>query len=254
MRTLVTVDFDFFVPEEADWDLGHQENLLFLKMLWGTRGGLIDKMRTTGEEKGFWKLLRGQGRFKRRMWVSDSHLYAFVVSVGFDRVVSFDAHHDCWESSRKGSVMCDDWLRVWLEEKKGRRATWVRPDWLKKGLCELPKDMTGRVDVVHGLKGLDLGLDGLVSVHVCRSGCWVPPWLDGAFSGFVEGFGGGLDKVVKLQDGEWDPMEERWTPKDLQDARESEARVRTMLSGMAVGEVSSGDFAKGMREEQKVGR
>ena len=247
VKTLVTVDWDFFVNERPEWDMGHRENLLFLKMLWSTRGGLVDKMVTSGDEDGFWSRLReelavsGKGRLLEPLWVSDSHCYAYSLLEGVSRVVLFDAHHDCW-TGENGQVMCDNWLRTWLKGSSRRKATWVRPPWLNAKVCRLPEDMEGRVEAVTYGKGMELALEGLVAVHACRSGCWTPPWLDKAFLGFLEGFGNGLEGCCRLQEGEWDPMAERWTEKDLAEALDGEAKVRSMVAGMRTGSVPSGNF------------
>jgi hypothetical protein len=210
VKTLITIDFDFYVPERPEWDLGHSESLLFLKMLWASRAGLIDEMKTDGNEKTFWKWLGGQVNLKKNVpfYVSDSHCFAYALLDDVDRVITFDAHHDCWADSAKG-VYCHNWLRVWLEGGKGRKAMWVKPGWLGAE-CTLPEDMAKKVKVETYTEGLDLGLEGSTIVHICRSGCWVPPWLDKAFLGFLRASGRGLGDMTVQQDGEWNPMAERW--------------------------------------------
>ena len=139
--------------------------------------------------------------------------------------------------------MCDNWLRAWLKGSKRRKATWVRPGWLGNGICDLPEDMAGRVDVVDWREGLDLGLGGAVGAHVCRSGCWTPPWLDGAFLGFLEGFGGGPGAACPMQDGEWNPLRKRWDENELAEAVANAAQMRAVTGRMAAGSVPSGSFA-----------
>jgi hypothetical protein len=237
------------------WDLGHRENLLFLKMAWGARGAFVGEMRLTGDEVGFWKRTGMKRRGVEPLWVSDSHRFAHSLTAGVGRVVLFDAHHDCWEGD-KGFVSCENWLRAWLEGSKRRRAVWVRPGWLEKGACEVPEDLRDRVDVVEGLEGLeglDLGLEGPVTTHVCRSGCWMPPWLDKAFLGFLEGWGGGLEGVLDMQEGEWKALEPRWAEKDLERALEEARRMGEFAEVCRKKEhtivgMPSGDFARGMVE------
>lgn len=263
MKTLITIDWDYFVPEKVEWDLGHRENLLFLRMMWGTRGSLLDQMKTSGAEVGFWDWLRKRANLNKAgcLFVSDSHAYVYPVLKGVSRVVLFDAHHDCWESepggTSKNGVYCHDWLRVWLKGSKKRRATWVKPDW--QDACTLPDDMKDRVDVVGLSEGLDLGLEGSLRLHVCRSGCWTPPWLDGAFLGFLNGFRGDLDGTTRLQEGEWDPLVERWTSEDLKGVLENQAKIQEMAGHMkgrwrdniSIGSIPSSDFLNA-KVEQKV--
>lgn len=226
--------------------MGHQESLIFLKMLWASRVGLYDKMNTDGNEIGFWNQFKGV-KFTSPAWVSDSHAYAYSLLRGVNRVVIVDAHHDCWESDslgvdkREKQVYCHNWLRAWLNGGKTRKALWIKPEW--QDACELPKDMEKKVEVVVYSKGVDLGLEGSVTPHICRSGCWVPPWLDNAFRGFVAGFAGLQKGVVPMQDGDWNPLMNRWTEEDLKQALEAEKQMREMQARfMKTGTVRSSEF------------
>jgi hypothetical protein len=251
IKTLVSIDFDFFVPELPEWDFGHRESLMFLKMLWASRVSLINKMKTDGNEVGFWEQFKNV-KFDYFKWVSDSHSHAYNLLNGVSRVVMFDAHHDCWEADSLGidkkdkNVYCDNWLRAWLEGGKGRNALWVKPGW--QDACDLPKDMAKRVKVVTYSKGLDLVLEGSVELHICRSGCWVPPWLDKAFLAFLKASKKGLKDVRVLQDGEWNPIAERWSEKELEKIKAGEAQMQAKLHQMRVMTMKSGDFVHGMEE------
>lgn len=235
MKTLLTVDWDYFCPEKPEWDLGHSESLAFLDMMWRTRFGLMDKITTNGAEKGFWKALGTFGKGTALTYVSDSHIFAYGLLSGIDHVLIVDAHHDCWKEDSLGvekaqrKVYCHNWLRVWLSKSKKRSATWLVPAW-SEGQFSLPDDMKGRVDVIHSIeKWGDKPID---RVHVCRSGCWTPPWLDRKFIEFVEERGG---IPIKQQDGHWNPMVERWSEADLAEVRAREATIQNALKGMKVG-------------------
>ena len=250
----------FFVPELPEWDIGHRESLLYLKMLWGTRIWLMDKMKTDGNEKTFWAWLGSRVDLKKAsFFVSDSHCFAYNLSSGVNRIISFDAHHDCWKNtSKEGEVFCDNWLRVWLEGGKRRKATWVRPDWLDKEILPLDKGIADRVEVRDFGQMDDLRLEGSVIVHICRSGCWVPPWLDKAFLGFLMASGRSLERMSVMQEGEWNPMTERWSEDDLKEVLANEERVRHMreemeylgseLEQVKTGVMKSTDFVNGMVE------
>lgn len=254
MKTLISIDWDFFVPEDPAWDMGHQENLLFLKMLWSTRGHLIDKMLTTGEEKKFWPKIENLAPSLKhaKLYVSDSHCYAFNQAVSVDHILLIDAHHDCWGNSPGyldcKSVMCHNWARIWLESNPRHKLTWVRPSWQKASNYPLPKDLKGRIDVVNGLNGLKQPIEGTTSLHVCRSGCWTPPWLDKQFAGFLEGFTGHNRGVIRLQDRDWDAMVCRWTDKDLADAIEQDKQIQIQMNAMRVGQISSNEFINAKME------
>ena len=97
MKTLLSVDFDFCVPEDPNCDLGHYETEDHLDMMWRARGGLLDTIKTNGEEEGFWASLGGSIDGVRSTYVSDSHMYAYRLLKGIDHIVLVDAHHDCWD-------------------------------------------------------------------------------------------------------------------------------------------------------------
>ena len=79
-------------------------------------------------------------------------------------------------------------------------------------------------------------------LHVCRSGCWTPPWLDEAFVAFVKAYGKDLKKANLLQNGEWNPLKARWSKADLKKALANEAKIQMKLREMAVGTMKSSSF------------
>lgn len=253
MKTLLTVDWDFFVEERPEWEFGHQESLLFLKMLWETRINMMGHITTTGQEKGFWDRIGKSGE-DYMTWVSDSHAYVWGLLKGVNHVVIVDAHHDCWNGDSLGidksvkQIYCHNWLREWILGGNGRKATWVRPEW-SKDQFEVPKDLKGRIKVV-GLDD-DWGVNLFDRVHVCRSGCWTPPWLDQKFKDFVSNR---WQPVHTLQDGDWNPMESRWTAEETERLLNQDKDTRAELkriNGMAIGSISSNAFLNG-RVEQSV--
>jgi hypothetical protein len=105
------------------------------------------------------------------------------------------------------------------------------------------------VEVVTWHKGLDLGLKGSVVTHICRSGCWVPPWLDKAFLGFVEASTGSLRKAIPMQDGDWNPLKERWTAQDFENQLENEKKVQEIMKTKLIS-VNSEKFLNCKVEQQ----
>jgi hypothetical protein len=57
--------------------------------------------------------------------------------------------------------------------------------------------------------------------------------------------------MAVLQDGEWNPLAERWTEKDLQDVLAQEAKVQQALNKMRIGTINSSNFLN-CKVEQKV--
>lgn len=218
-KVLVTVDFDYFVPEDPAWDMGHQETPLFLDMIWQSRGALIDKMKCDGNQEGFWDRIGLRGFPK--VFVTDSHTYGFHVAnrVGADHVVMVDTHHDCW-SIRKGETFgCDNWLRTWLRQNRRRTALWHRPLHSQFAMPE----RCSRLEL-SGADEVRVEPADVVGIHICRSGCWVPPWLDEDFIKFVNDLE--ADEVLNPEFGQiWDCMKPRWTEAHYESARETCAKM-----------------------------
>ena len=228
MRTLISIDWDFHVPEDLFWDLGHRENLFFLHMVWSLRMGLYAKIKTSGTEKNLWDWLRARVNLDGRMLaVSDSHASAYSLAEDVDHVTLIDAHHDCWVGQDSKGIYCDNWLRQWLKGDKKRRILWVMPRWQTKAF-ELPHDVKQRIDVVEFSEDLKLSGTSSRFVHVARSGCWTPPWLDDAFLDFLKGFGRPLKEALVMQDGDWNPLKRRWDKETLERSLESHRQHKAL--------------------------
>lgn len=219
---LLSIDWDTWIPEDPRWEFGHAETYMFATFAWLTRGYAIDEMTTTGEEQTFWQRLQKRTKYLSTyptLLVSDSHamMGSVLNTYDADEVVLIDAHHDMWPVDCEGSYTCSDWLRVWLEEDKRNRAHWIQPKW-SKGYVEIPTDLKKQVRHTW-LPTMEKLLPTTPPsvIHVCRSGCWTPPWLDAAFIDFVSG--AGLHTITLQQDGWLDPMVERWSETERQGAR-----------------------------------
>jgi len=237
VSVLLTIDWDFFVIEKPAYDLGHQESLLFQNFIWKTRYNLRYKMGTTGEEERFWEILRCHFKFCGGIApkVSESHVFGYAAAQGCEGVVLFDTHHDCWDTQEGQKIHCDNWLRAWLEEVPTRWAVWVYPEHAKAlGAPEIPSDMEDRVDRVSWelfKKRPDLipRHEPIGDVHLCRSGCWTPPWLDEKFIDFFSE-GWSPDDFEVMQTGDWNPLKCRWTDKDEAEAKAHFERVEAVMS------------------------
>lgn len=206
-RTFVSIDWDFFVPERVEWDMGHQETSYHLNELWLAWGHLFAVMRTTGQEKDFWKRLPFKLGVKDLVSVSDSHLHVTddYRLAHAQHLVLVDRHHDVFTDHTGGHrVDCGNWVRWWLDCGKKRTVTWVRPN-DKFVFCEVPKHLKSRVKTVRTFPAIKPPM----GVHVCRSGCWTPPWLDAAFVRFVKASDATLHP---MEDPKWcDPLKLRFS-------------------------------------------
>lgn len=213
---LLSVDWDYFFEHKGgtadpDWhlyDWGHQDTGFFRDALWGTRAStFIANGRalpgTTGEEADFWKRFT----FKKgaKLYLADSHACAASNEVcgrsrraalarwTWGQVWNYDAHHDAgyakgqvFKAATEGRWGCDDWMGLYscfthdLHVRYPRWAAW-------KLEAEPEPDCAVNREVDDGLSPTEPDGTPVVfdSVFVCRSGAWVPPWLDEDFARFV---------------------------------------------------------------------
>lgn len=216
----ITIDWDYFVIYDNMWDLVHTESLFCLTTMWQYRKHLMNEIVSSGEEKTFWPWLYEHLNINSLCaTLSDSH--ACIVDndnlwTQCDTLLLFDQHHDCWDTSdnnrdKGGRIIhlrCDCWGRAWLEENSERRMIWVYPDHLDACAWEDIRDL-GEQLITVPRKKFDITEYSewcIGGVHVCRSGCWSPPWLDKVFLKFIED--SGLQTSV-TQDGVWNPLQPR---------------------------------------------
>ena len=209
--SLLSVDFDFFVQEDPMWDLGHIENEFFMDFMWKARPHLFGQMKAEGHE-GFWDRLRASFIFGDEAFVSESHLEAHNLIKPFKQVILIDAHHDCWEKADPLNITCDSWAFYAAKEMKCD-IIWVHPSWVDPQTMEVPGSVRGKVRTMT----LDALLENfseykIDTVHICRSGCWIPPWLDQEFIDFVRG---GFPEATTV--GRFEPMKKRWTDTDIKE-------------------------------------
>jgi hypothetical protein len=213
---VLTVDWDFFVPEDPMWDIQHKEALFWLDPLWSlARMNLIEEMITNGQECGFWDWVRSWADIDgAALFVSDSHSCAYPVVQNAKQVILVDAHHDCWPSKMLNVVQAHDWLGYWLEQSPSRKAIWIHPDDAFHSAYPLPLN---KINVVSEIPYKPKSMENvrLDVIHVCRSGCWTPPWLDQAFVDFLAEIEAQTCTAHSLQSGEWDPTKLRWTEQEL---------------------------------------
>lgn len=257
---LLSIDWDFMVPERGEWDIGHQESPLFLDMLWAHRYHLRDKMLTSGDEADFWHHVYANLKFQRDIvpYLSDSHAYGYQAAQGCEGVFLFDAHHDCWDTQKGDQVHCDNWLRVWLEEVPTRWAVWVYPEHAKwQGAPNFPEDMQGRLDAVSwetfkNSPSLVPRHEAIGAIHICRSGCWTPPWLDKAFIEFIADPVDAVNDAVVMQDGAWNPIKPRWDAEKEAQAKSVQEQIEEMMGQMKVVKGATSETFRNGRVEVSI--
>ncbi|MGV8847244.1 MAG: hypothetical protein ACOH1Y_11785 [Propionicimonas sp.] len=215
MANLLVVDWDYFfarpelcAPSTGDHDVdalrwafdwGHAETGFMVNGIWMFRAG--DLLRSLGElpgSNGKWRTFWDRFTIDpaASVHVSDSNLFSGLerpVSGGpFEKVSVYDAHHDSGfngetlaEFVRGGVLSCENWTLAHVTLGTEPSNVHVRyPPWRAYAL-ELEPAPGVPVD-----RAVDdeLPLTGVVfdAVSVCRSGAWVPPWLDQEFVDFLD--------------------------------------------------------------------
>lgn len=211
-RTLLTIDWDFFVPENPQWDWGHPvQDAVVTHMLWQARcsafacqsQNLQQLLTTNGLEKEFWSAILPRVSMTAAstvLTVSEDHSVAFELAITANarHVLSFDAHCDLgYNSALAPEIKIDNWLAHWLLADPRNTATIVLSD----TSVELK-----HLDILHESTKARLGVAvlkrikfrswtewlattkttwALSAIHVCRSPEWTPPWTDKALNNFL---------------------------------------------------------------------
>lgn len=218
---LLSIDFDFFVRENPLWDWGHTESPFHRDLMWPIReagfvgGDLRAEMdpntHSNPKPAEFWSALSAAGLDLRgaRVAVGDSHLWGLPFFLGVPtagkqcagkRVVHVDAHcdlgyhtsrHALQRSVAEGESDCASWLYTFMVNRKNLSLDVVYPAW--KGLEEINDHLPWRKTAVAKRTrwsvfgdNPDLFSERVEAVYICRSGAWVPPWLDQTFIDLVK--------------------------------------------------------------------
>jgi len=211
---LLTVDWDYFFLDKLDsgepdcllYDWGHKETQLFINSLWEIRASgflryNLPLPQTTGEDLAFWDNFQ----FSRGaiLYYAESHSFIVDPTVrrGVTEIWSFDAHQDAGYGRELSlsRVTCEDWLAHYHD--LGITNLHVRyPLWQKQALENEPPIPIDQKFVGPG-ETSNLIFD---RIFICRSGAWVPSWLDGKFDNFVRACPVGK-KICTEEEGKLSP-------------------------------------------------
>jgi len=191
MKTLLSIDWDFFFPDVAPYDWGHIESPLFYETIWITRCAsfnlltkqlAIDTMLPDQELlKSFWeKTVSGK---PKQVFIADSHLelYKVLEKVGPCLIDNFDAHHDFGYSDSFMQIDCGNWARKAMEYDLNPSYQLFYPEW-RKECPETLKIKSGLFSIFFGLKKAPTHYD---YIFVCRSSAWTPTWADTEWMKFI---------------------------------------------------------------------
>jgi len=83
---------------------------------------------------------------------------------------------------------------------------WHQADWSADS-CSLPDDLTALERGQIALNEFPDEFD-VVDLHVCRSGCWTPPWHDAQFLEFIKDAPTSVRLPMQIDD--WCPFDDRY--------------------------------------------
>ena len=215
---LLSVDWDYFIRTQIDNGGSYLENNKNRINLWYKRY-ILCKARGTDIRKSyflspeveiFWENIKKHFCFDNdvKAYVSDSHALSYDIAKkkGCRSVYLFDAHADLGYGglpSLKFEVNCANWLGKLLKERMIKEADIVYSPYTAEK-PELFKPFN-KIYPIRYPDMNDLGAGIRVSaVHICRSGAWTPPWLDGKFTRFVQALGIPY-KLINCPARKWDP-------------------------------------------------
>lgn len=180
-RRILSVDWDYFFPDEFDFDWSHTERMAFmLEGIWYIRayshsmkGDLAIDVFNPKIPDNFWKKVCPRKPYL--LAVAESHEDLAKLITDGDIVYNFDAHHDCGYHSDE--LDCGSWAK----SDKISEYHLIYPSWRMKASegnnCIL-RPMTVHYDIPTELPRFHM-------VFVCRSSAWTPPWADKQWMDFV---------------------------------------------------------------------
>lgn len=211
MKNVMSVDWDFFFPDAYDyWDgQGIDETETYLINAWRDTDKKDFRLKSM---KSFWKTINKFFVLPKVIHLSDSHKELYRLLKNDERLYLFDSHHDCYNYNKETD--CGNWGTHWLHKNKNTELNWISQ--LKARDTNnisyhihnkaLDKIMTiSYKEFIQVSKGLKIEIDCL---HICRSGCWSPPWFDDMFIKFARQLGVPLINIEKRV-GLWRPFTDR---------------------------------------------
>ena len=216
-KNLLSIDWDYFIPVKEEWCGSYIENKRTNIILWYRRyfknkkvGENIEKTVRTGNElKSFWSKIKKcfSIKNKAKVYVSDSHKFSYFIAQNnnCDEVINFDAHSDLGYGGMKSldfELNCANWLGKLLKDSIVKSASIVFSPYTyekKSEFQEINNSFSIYYPKMENLKKRNISV-----IHICRSGSWTPPWLDGQFYKFVNDLHMAY-KTMKCPKRNWNP-------------------------------------------------
>lgn len=199
MLNLLSVDWDYFFPNQEWFDWGHSEKPIFLETAWTWRAGnknLLSKERAIDvfrpdplRLKNFWSKTCGDN-VPSLLVIADSHAdisNVFSVFKSSMHVYNFDAHHDLGYL-QNGELDCGSWASYFLNSERIEKYTLIYPEWRKAepeaGVRDLKDRFGERISIRYEFEFLLLPKKFDI-LFICRSSAWTPTWSDDEWLRFI---------------------------------------------------------------------
>lgn len=222
---VLSLDFDFWVRDDPNYDFGHNEDLRINHILWSirasqflARGKDIEKIvRIEPSEispQNFYTHLvkKHVDITESEILSTDSHarIVDFLKSHKKINLVHIDAHHDFGYSDQQDRINCGNWVQFLVNQKKISKIHLIYPKWRDGYLLDFDLNPEVKLRIEEWRKKykipvtISFGLENLNPFKVnkffmCRSGAWVPPWLDLHFFNILSKCSAHCKKTFSLQ-------------------------------------------------------
>ena len=201
LNNMVTIDWDYFIPEKMEYDFGHMENNFFINNIWHSRYvtfnvDLIKEMKLNDEVNTFWDYLKTKFEFNSnlKLYVTESHMSAYniIKDNNIDVIYNYDAHCDLGYKGYKflpysEYIDCSNWLGLDLYNKIIKKGNLIYGPHTLENKNNF-NDITSKFKNKFNYLNKDFETKDKIPlsvIHICRSGCWCPPWLDSDFEKFI---------------------------------------------------------------------
>jgi hypothetical protein len=254
MTNVISLDFDFWMemPESENYDWSMREVPFFLDHIWMIRAmdafargvDLREQCNLPKDEPSpveFSQLLIDHKLKVRKdtVAISESHMVAYK---WFSRlkdlhIIHIDAHHDFGYVEGMRELNCDNWVKYLVDKGKVKKITLIYPKWRLRqtnewegGGKESAEKLGVDVDVCYGLKeSLPHNLK-IRKMFICRSGAWVPPWMDKYFMNIIHNLMSRHENIMMYG---WAGLEKvmRWKDPDVQwkEIKAQAAAIKKMM-------------------------
>jgi hypothetical protein len=236
MGHILSVDWDFFLPDTTAFDWGIKEAPFWFEPVWITRADswaigrpdqlAVDIQPDSGLLTDFWKKVCPNP--PRRLVIRESHseLWTLLEQDGDPSIViNYDAHHDLYYEDKPWEreppiVECGSWAGAGLELGLISSYTVVYPQWRRKAGEYPPRRFMKK----HGVQlryQLQPAEDCDV-LFICRSPSWSPTWCDDQWLEFIHHW----QQYPDLWDTrEYDPTTETARHPNRQQARDFKEQI-----------------------------